>query len=246
MLGFSQLIDDFQAKWGKFDLVLKQKIMKQIISKMSIEVISPHWFLLRIHWLTPLMYRPDIALIWRSNQARKDILFEQWELDLIRQIYPHCESRSELLRQLPIRTWKNISNQANNKLKIKKPISNVRVSDFPFTACWQDAAIFSNTDEAIKFIEEAISIAQSKNKVLCAFWLPANIEEIISDELLTPSPPVLHLYDSGSKGWLLISRNRLSSLIRELILPLIHTLQNKNIPNPCNKGSRCFLEPLQY
>lgn len=149
--------------------------------KIELQPLSPHWALLKIHWIAPVnasiealtgkgAFHPDVCAVWRLNGARPDN-FEQWELDLIREHYPTCPNYTTLLKLLPTRTWNGISKAANVQgVKTERGIK--REVDMPLNACWQDIEVLPDYERGLAMIEEANKhCRKGGDRTLYGFWL---------------------------------------------------------------------------
>lgn len=95
------------GKWEGRTLRQKQRILQLLISKAELAYVSSHWFKLTVHWHTAIAPRPDVALVWRLV-GKKVGDWVEWEEDILRDVYPYINKRSDILPLLPRRSYKTI------------------------------------------------------------------------------------------------------------------------------------------
>ena len=169
-----RLLGNFDKVWPTFDILQKQRAFSLLISRIEVEVVSPHWFHLSIDWLDALCPRIDDAYVWRAIGARSGSL-SKYEEEMIKQYYP-SSPRLELLRSLPDRTWYAIQKIAAKK-GIKrdiKPHNNV-----PLDVCYRDFMpnldgnyLFRDYETTLDRIKEASSNTVKSKAPLYAIWIP--------------------------------------------------------------------------
>ena len=111
-----------------------QLLAQATTRRITIDGLSPHFLLLTITWRTPL-WGTDKALLWRLKGRAP--LWTDEEIELIQKHYPTMPQQ-EMLRLLPIRSWRSIGEKAY-KLGIARTVS--LPEKYPGILSMQDMAV---------------------------------------------------------------------------------------------------------
>jgi hypothetical protein len=168
---FYRTLGNFTDQWPRLTLGKKQKMLRLLTKKIEIEPLSTHWLRLTIHWIGPVLVRPDIALIWRVYGSKGPQL-QQWEKDLIQRYYPGCEKRTDLLQLLPNRTWEAIS-VAARRMGLSREQGAGKIRDAVRSATWQDLQVIPDYHKALQMIATANKACDQSKRDMFAFWLIA-------------------------------------------------------------------------
>jgi len=176
-----ETIAGLPGKWEGRTLGQKQRILQLLINKAELAYMSSHWFRLTIHWHTAISPRPDIALIWRLNTKRRAGTWEQWEDDLLREVYPSINKRSDILPLLPKRTYLAIVVRSNRLGYIRQ--NGHAKGDVSDTVAWEDIQLIQQAggttlQAAIDFVQRVdgeVSRACSLHAVWCFGFGPDDL-----------------------------------------------------------------------
>jgi hypothetical protein len=160
------------GKWEGRTLRQKQRIVQLLVSKAELASLSSHWFRLTIHWHTAISPRPDVALVWRQNTKRREGSWEQWEVDILREVYPFIHKYSDILPLLPKRTYKAIIARANRLGYIRR--NGHAKGDVSETVAWEDIQLIqqdggTTLQEAMDFVQRA-DAEVNRGRSLYAAW----------------------------------------------------------------------------
>lgn len=160
------------GKWEGRTLRQKQRILQLLVSKAEMAYLSSHWFRLTIHWHTTISPRPDIALVWRQNTKRREGTWEQWEDDILREVYPSINKRSDILPHLPKRTYLAIVVRSNKLGYIRQ--NGHAKGDVSNTVAWEDIQLIQQAggttiQAALDFVQKA-NAEVNRGRSLYAAW----------------------------------------------------------------------------
>ena len=171
-----RLLGNFDKVWATFDILQKQRVFSLLISRIEVEVVSPHWLHLSIDWLDAVCPRIDDGLIWRVTGARSESFSDQ-EKEIIKQHYPSL-SQLEILKLLPDRTWNAIQHFACQKQIKREMLSG---NNIPRHACYRDFMpkldgryLFGDYKGTLDYIKKASSSTVKSKAPLYAIWIPTD------------------------------------------------------------------------
>ncbi len=102
------MIEEVRQRWHKMSLERKRMFISLAIGKVVISSPTAHWVRIEIHWKGPLAHT-DVGYCRRAIGAGG--VWSDDEQQIIRTMYPTVDA-DEIIRQLPIRSWRAIKGQA--------------------------------------------------------------------------------------------------------------------------------------
>ncbi|HEU5375296.1 MAG TPA: recombinase family protein, partial [Ktedonobacteraceae bacterium] len=171
----------FDKNWPGMTLDAKQRMMDALITQIDVDVLTPHWFTVRIRWLDVVTPRLDKALVWRVQPAMTSRSFTEEEKKILQEIWPTAPSWSSVLKYIPRRTPSALLVCASRMgiLKDTTPGRPRTIADFPSHACWDDLKVDEDAHLALSLIQEAIQKCKEENRGMYAMWVvPASLMDL--------------------------------------------------------------------
>ena len=114
-----------QEAWKKWKMEKRRKFMRLVTHAIVLEKVADNWLKLTIVWVSWMtLQAPHQGLLYVDTGyiLRRRTGIAHWsdeENQLVKALYPDA-SRSEILQQLPRRSWTSIRTQANDALHLSR------------------------------------------------------------------------------------------------------------------------------
>lgn len=115
-----ELVDNALEQWNKYDIDQKRRVIKSVITNVTISRIAPSWLKVEITWkgIGVMLPTTDIGYLWLPGAANAD--WTQEEIAILQEMYP-SEPADAILEQLSNRAWRAIIGYAYRK-KIQRHV----------------------------------------------------------------------------------------------------------------------------
>lgn len=133
---FYQVLAHLPTEYKRLAPEGQKRMVRQVIQDIRLNMLSPHLFILRIHWQVGIAMCPDVALVWRGKGARIGYDWAPEEEAIIKSLYPG-HPQIDIMRALPRRAWQSIREHAS-ALGLRREIDAGTVNSYYATICYAD------------------------------------------------------------------------------------------------------------
>ena len=147
-MNISSKLDSFQVEvgllhinWDKLSLADRADFINIFINKVLFTHHAPHWMQLDIEWRNPV-WGTDSLHLYRQRPASPRWTDEKRAI--VREMYPN-QSRAEIMKRLPNKTWKSIQTQAAH-MGIQRTLYIVENLNISPNLSWQDIEFMREQD----------------------------------------------------------------------------------------------------